>query len=225
MEEDFTLRLKHKNAGINFLVKFVSKHFAQIGSSVYSPKGVRNLFEQAVRVENGDIGAVLSNKHKYKNLIEFWYASFLAFAIHKWLGRKFSIQNPEQDPPDILFLDQEAGEAFPVEIMELFVYGQTDFDGDYTKLVQKIWDTKGNMSLDQCHLLLINKQISVQFNVSQFLREMRKNNWRFERIWLGIFTEKLLSWTFFEIFPFGSNDQLAHISISTRNQEDMKFWY
>lgn len=202
-----------------------NEHSAQIGSQIYSPKGVRGLFEQAVQAENGDIGAVLSNKHKYKNLLELWYASFLAFAIHKWLKRKFYIQNPEQDPPDILFLDQEAGEAFPVEIMELFVYGQMDFDGDYTKLVQRVWDTKGNMNLSQCHLLLVNRQISTTWNVSQFLKEMRRYAWEFERIWLAVFTRGLSSWTFFEIFPFNSNDQPAYISVSIRNQEDMKFWY
>lgn len=203
----------------------MNEHSVQIGSQVYSPKGVRGLFEQAVQTENGDIGAVLSNKHKYKNLLELWFASFLAFAIHKWLKRKFYIQNPEQDPPDILFLDQEAGEAFPVEIMELFVYGQTNFDDDYTKLAQKVWGTKGNMNLSQCHLLLINRRVSIQLDASEFLREMRKYNWKFERIWLAVCTEKSLSWTFFEIFPLSSNEQPAYISVSMQNQEDMKFWY
>lgn len=203
----------------------MSEHFTKIGSQVYSPEGVRSLFEQAIQAENGDIEAILSNKHKYKNLRELWFASFLAFAIHKWLKHKFYIQNSEQDPPDILFLDQEASEAFPVEIMELFVYGQIDFDDDYTKLSQKIWDTKGDMNLSQCHLLLINRRVSIQLNVSQFLREMRKYNWKFEKIWLAVCTRKSLSWTFFEIFPFSSNDQPAYISVSTLNQEDMKFWY
>lgn len=200
-------------------------HFVDKNSKAYSPQGIRNLFEQAVNNENGDIEAVLTNKHKYKNLLELWYASFLAFAIHKWLKRKFYLNTPNQDPPDILFLDENNKEAFPVEIAELFIYRQTVFEGGYKKLVQQIWKAKGSANLNRCHLLLVNRIKSAKFNVSRFLVEMRKFDWKFERIWLGIFTADTFSWTFFDIFPFEQNNSSSYISVSIRNQADMKYLY
>lgn len=200
-------------------------YFVKTGSKAYSPKGIRDLFEQAVKDEGGDIGAVLFNKHKYKKLLELWYASFLAFAIHKWLKRKFYVQTPEQDPPDILFLDQETKKAFPVEIMELFVYGQKSFDGDYQRLTQRVWDAKGNTNFNQCHLLLVNREKSSWFNVTSFSEEIRKREWKFERIWFANFVEKTLEWKFFDVSHSSANGQVDFISVSTLNPEDKKFWY
>lgn len=200
-------------------------HFVDKNSKAYSPQGIRNLFEQAVNNESGNIEAVLTNKHEYKNLLELWYASFLAFAIHKWLKRKFYLNTPNQDPPDVIFLDENDKEAFPVEIAELFIYGQTAFDGDYEKLVQQIRKAKRSTNLNRCHLLLVSRVNSVKFNISHFLVEMRKFDWKFERIWLGMFTVDTFSWTFFDIFPFEQNNSSFRISVSIKNQEDMKFFY
>ncbi len=200
-------------------------HFTEKGAKAYSPVGVKNLFEKAIIDEDGSIEAVLTNKHKYKNLIELWYASFLAFAIHKWLKRKFNLNVPEKDPPDVLFLDESSGEAFPVEIMELFEYGKNHFDEDYEKLTKRIWQTKGITDLQQCHLLLVSRINANTLNISKFLQEMKKFNWKFERIWLGVFTLSTFSWSFFEIFPFRADNEIVSISVSIKNSEDMKFFY
>lgn len=200
-------------------------HYAKKGSEAYTPIGVRTLFGEAVKDEAGSIEAVLKNKHKYKNLVELWYASFLAFAIHKWLKRKFSLNIPESDPPDVLFLDEVSGEAFPVEIMELFDYKEKQFDGDYKKLAEKIWDTKGVTDLNNCHLLLVNRIKSDEINISKLLQEMRSLAWKFERIWLGVFTASNFSWTFFEMFSFNQSGMPARIEVSTKSKEDMAYYY
>ena len=200
-------------------------YFVDKNSKAYSPQGIRNLFEQAVNNENGNVEAVLTNKHKYKKLLELWYSSFLAFGIHKWLKRKFYLSIPSQEPPDVFFLNENNREAFPVEVSELFIYGQTIFDGDYGKLVQQIWKAKGSTNLEQCHLLLVGRVNSAEFNISHFLIEMRKFDWKLERIWLGLFTAGTFSWTFFDIFPFGQNNSPSHISVSIKNQEDMRYFY
>lgn len=200
-------------------------YFVKIGSKAYSPRGVRDLFEQAVKNENNNIEIVLLNKHKYKKLLELWYASFLAFAINKWLNRKFYLQSPEQDPPDILFLDQETKEAFPVEVMELYVYGQEDFNDNYPELVQRVWDAKGNTKFNQCHLLLVNRQNTSWFNVAHFSEEIRKKVWQFEKIWFVSFVKKTLEWNFFEVLHSNKNKLIDPISVSTLNSEDMNFWF
>lgn len=203
----------------------MEKHYAKKDSPAYSPKGVRDLFEQAVDTEGGSIEAVLSNKHKYKALLELWHASFLAFALNKWLKRKFYLTAPEQDPPDVLFIDPSTDEAFPVELMELFDYGQTSFDGDYERLVKKIVDVKGSIRMPLCHLLLISRINSTTFDVSKLLKELKKTTWGFERIWLAGYTAANLSWAFFELFPFTPSNIPPHISISTKNPDDMKYFY
>jgi len=194
-------------------------------SPAYSPKDVRDLFELAVKKEDGSIEAVLSNKHKYKSLLELWHASFLAVAINKWQRKKFYLTIPDQQPPDVLFIDENAGEAFQVEVMELFDYGQTYFDGDHERLAKKVIQTKGLFCMPQCHLLLINRINSDTFNISKFSRELKKCTWNFERIWLSLYTASNLSWSFFEVFPSNANNKTLSISVSIKNPDDMHYFY
>jgi hypothetical protein len=150
------------------------KHYIKKGSIAYSPKEVIVLLKKALKSEGGSIEHVLANKHKYKSLIELWHASHLAFAINKGLGKKFLMAVPNQDPPDVFFVDEDAGDAYPVEIMELFDYGQTSFDGDYKRLAKKVADTKGSINMPDCALLLVNKLNSTTFKVSEFVQELKK---------------------------------------------------
>lgn len=190
----------------------------------YSPTGVADLFRKAVESEKGDIAAVLNNKHKYKNLLELWQASFLAVCINKWLGKKFYLQGPKDDPPDVFFLDENKTEAFPVEVRELFIYENSGAKINYPDLAKAVWETKGQKDLAHYHLLLVNRIPSLEWNVSEFHRELNKFSWKFERIWLGMFTETSLSWTFFEMFPV-STDFISSITVSGPQSQDKEFWY
>ena len=194
-----------------------NKHHIPKGSQAYSPKGARDKFEQAVKDENGDIAKVLNNKHKYKELLELWHASFLAWAINKWLRKKYYMypaDNPsDPGPPDVIFLNEEDGEAFPVEITELHTSAED------------IWRAKGKTNYDKCHLLIISRKNEPAFNVSEFARAIQQYNWKFERIWSGIYTSSSITWKFFELFPPTQTANVPYIQVSTQNKEDMVFLY
>lgn len=194
-----------------------NKHHIPKGSQAYSPKGVREKFEQAVTDEGGDIAKVLNNKHKYKELLELWHASFLAWAINKWLNKKYFMypaDNPsDPGPPDVFFLNEDDGEGFPVEITELHTSAKD------------LWRAKGKTNFDKCHLLIISRKNEPAFNVSEFARAIQQHDWKFERIWLAIYTSASITWTFFELFPPAQTDGVPSIKVSTKNNEDMAFWY
>jgi hypothetical protein len=192
----------------------MTKYFVPLNSKTYSPKGVRDLFDQAVKDEKDDIAIVLKDKHKYKDLLELWYASFLALAINKWLSRKYFMHSPTSDPPDVLFLDQENGEAFPVEIMELYFYKEDKFDGNYKKLADTAWSKKGKINFDKCHLLIVSRLNADQFDVAQFAGELKHFDWKFDRVWFAIYEGESITWRFFEVFPIENFDTI-----------DMKFFY
>lgn len=79
---------------------------------IYSPKGIRDLFEEAVKTEDNNIGAIFKLKNRYKTLIEMWYASFLVLAIKKKLGKEYYIGS--SDSPDIYLVtkDEKNREGF-----------------------------------------------------------------------------------------------------------------
>lgn len=194
-----------------------NKYYIPKGSQAYSPKGVRDRFEQAVTAENGDIAKVLGNKHKYKELLELWHASFLAWAINKWLNKKYLIY-PADNPfspgsPDTIFLNEEDGEAFPVEITELHLNADD------------VWRVKGSHDRKNCHLLIISRKTEPAFNVSEFARSIQRHQWKFEKIWLAIYTATNFTWTFFELFPPAQADEVPFIQVSTKNKDDIIFWY
>ena len=186
----------------------------------YSPKGVRDLFKQAVKDENGDIETVLKNKHKYKELNELWNASFLALAINKWLNQKFYLY--QADFPDIYFLNGEIG--FSVEVMELYFFDQT-FDMSLKELAKHIWDKKGKMSLPDCHLLVIVRIPDMVMDIVEFTKEFNCFKWLFERVWLNVYTNinDYQKWTFFEIFPRSQSYNPEQIYFDLIN--DKKYFY
>ena len=207
----------------------MSDYFIPPNAKVYSPRGVKDLFSLAIKEEAGDIEKVLKNKHRHKILIELYYASFLALALNKWQQRKFYLypaDNPSgAGPPDVLFNDQTTKEAFPVEIMELFYFGQSSFDGDYKKAAQKIWDTKGIIQFPQCHLLVVSRVTEAKFNISSLAKELQNYNWKFERIWFAIYTSSTSTWRFFDVFPVAQYNDTANISFSIEDKNDMMFYY
>jgi hypothetical protein len=86
-----------------------------------------------------------------------------------------------------LFFDQEKGEAFAVEVMELFYYNES-FDGDHKRLAQKIWDVKGKINDEKCRLLITLKMSIKEFNISEFAREVGCFDWRVEAVRFGIYS-------------------------------------
>lgn len=156
----------------------------------YSPSGVKKLFRDAVKIKNGDIELVLKDKRNNKGLIELWYASLLALAVYKDTGKKFLIISG--DGPDIHFLSQEnvnspQQDGFPIEIMELFSFEDPVFDGNYDKLAGNVWNKKGKKLYYKCHLLLIMRFVSGDFNISKFSRCIGIYTWSYEKIWLGVY--------------------------------------
>lgn len=207
----------------------MTDYFVPPNSKTYSPNDVRSILERAIADEDGNVEQVLKNKHKYKGLWELYHANFLALVINKWLHRKFFLY-PSDNPsnpghPDILFTDPINGEAFPVEIMELYYFGSKRFDSDYKKTAKHIWDTKGYVQFNKCHLLIVSRIVESQFNVTKLASELKKFMWKFERIWFAIYTGDTLTWRFFEVFPWIRNADAAHISFSLKNQNDMQFYY
>lgn len=195
-------------------------NFNKENSKAYTPIGIRKLFVQAVKDKNDDIQAVFDDKHRYKNLIELYHAGFLALAIKKWLGKEFVLY--PADSPDIYFLDQKTNEAFPVEVMELYFHNQT-FDNDYKKLSKHIVETKGKINFPKCHLLIVSRINSIQFNISKLCREISNFQWNFERIWFEIYTANMKQWTFFEIYPKAEFNDNNYIYFNL--DEDKGIWY
>lgn len=195
-------------------------NFDKNNSKAYTPIGVRNLLDQAVKGKHGNIEAVLRNKHQNKSLLELYHASFLALSIKKWLQKEFFLY--PADSPDIYLLDQQTNEAFPVEVVELYFYNEP-FDGNYKNLAKHVFNKKGKMQLPKCHLLIVSRINEAQFNVSEFCREIQKFQWNFERIWFEIYTTGMKQWTFFEIFPKAKFNDNNHISFNS--ESDKKIFY
>lgn len=195
-------------------------NFNKADSKAYTPIGITNLFAQAAKDKNNDIQAVFDDKHHYKNLIELYHAGFLALAVKKWLRKEFVLY--PADSPDIYFLDQKTDEAFPVEVMELYFHNQT-FDNDYKKLSKHIFETKGKINFPKCHLLIVSRINSVQFNITKLCQEIQNFQWNFERIWFEIYTAKMKQWTFFEIYPKAEFNDNSYIYFNLDG--DKGTWY
>ncbi|HAS80804.1 MAG: hypothetical protein UR25_C0004G0102 [Candidatus Nomurabacteria bacterium GW2011_GWE1_32_28] len=194
-------------------------NFDKEKSKAYTPIGVRNLFQNAVDSENGNIEAVFKNKHKNKNLIELYHASFLALSIKKWLGKEYTLY--PDDSPDVYFLDNKNNEAFPVEIMELYFHENNSSKIDYKKLAQHIFDKKGLINFPQCHLLIASRIVEKNFNISELYREIKKFSWYFERIWFSVYTENIQQWTFFEIYPAENFNEQSSINFNLTKDRDI----
>ena len=195
-------------------------NFEKEKSKVYTPIGIRNLFEEAVKFKKGDTEAVFNDKHLNKNLIELYHAGFLALAIKKWIGKEYEIY--PCDSPDTYFLDIKTNEAFPVEIMELYFPNET-FDNDYQKLAEHIFKTKGSINFPTCHLLISSRLIVENFNVSKLCQEIVKFIWNFERIWFSIYTESIKQWTFFEIFPVSNSNDKDYLAFNLDNDKNLYY--
>lgn len=192
-------------------------------NKAYSPKGVRNLIARAEK-ENGDnLQIIFDDKHKYKHLIEMYHGSFLALALYKQCGSKykFNICVPENDPPDLFFLQDNGNGAFPVEIMELYKYNGAF--KNYGDLASHIWDKKGPVCFEKCYLLLASRLNATNFDVTKFVHEMKKFDWKFQRIYISFYTEKISQWTFFEIFPPTPHSDKNFMSYNLN--DDKKYYY
>ncbi len=181
---------------------------------LYSPIGVRNLFQNAVDSESGNIQAIFDNPNKYRTLIELWYATVLSVAIYRWRGEKFWMY--PSDSPDVHFIrkdGQNGQEGFSVEIMTLYNYRQTAFDGDYQQMAKMVFRKKGEIDYDRTELLLVSR-LTGNINIDKFADEINKFKWNFLRIWLSIFSEKDSIWTIFEISPYGKENPIGKISVA-----------
>lgn len=182
-------------------------------NKLYSPIGVQSLFKKAVADEGGKIQSVFDKQDKYKSLIELWYASVLAVAIHKWIGKKFYMY--PSDSPDIHFVrtnENEEQEGFSVEIMTLFDYKQKIFDQNYKKLAAHVWKAKGKNDYDRTELLLVSR-LTGQINVDKFLVEINKFRWKFLRVWLSAYNGSQKTWTIFEIAPYPETATVGKITV------------
>lgn len=192
-------------------------------NKAYSPIGVRNLLRQAEKDNNGDLQAVLNNKHKYKELIELYHGNFLALALYKQYGEKYKFHmcSPEIDPPDLFFIQVGGNGAFPVEIMELYKHGEK-FKNNH-ELIGHIWSKKGLINYSLCYLLLASRLSIGKFNVTEFVKELKNYDWKFQRIYLSFYTSKIQQWTFFEVFPPAQYNDSNYIYFNLN--EDKQFWY
>ena len=193
-------------------------------NKAYSPVDVRNLLQRAEKENDGDLEAVLKNKHKYKDLIEMYHGNFLALALYKKFGPqfKFNICPPESDPPDLYFIHEESKKAFPVEIMELYKY--KDSFKSYEELIKHIWKKKGIKKYNKCYLLLASRLSTNKFNIRKFVQEFKKFKWDFQRVYLSFHTAVKQQWTFFEVFspPAQYNDSdYMYFNLN----EDKKYWF
>jgi hypothetical protein len=191
-------------------------------NKAYSPRGVRNLVAQAEKDNHGNLQAVLDNKHKYKNLWELWHGSVFALALHKQFGKdyKFNLCMPENDPPDLYFLQTDGNGFFPVEIMELYKRGETFKNS--TDLTNHIWRTKGLMCYETCYLLLVSRLSVDNFDVTKLISEMKNFSWKFQRIYISFYIENL-RWLFFEVFPPTPNNDKIFLSYDF--DHDKKYYY
>ena len=193
-------------------------------NKAYSPIGIMNLIRQAERENGGNLEAVLNNKHRYENLIEMYYGNFLALALYKKFGPKykFNICQPEKDPPDLYFIQDQDTSAFPVEIMEL--YKHNDSFKSYEELTNHIWEKKGTKKYDKHYLLLASRLSSNKLNITNFVQELKKFQWDFQRIYLSLHAAGKERWTFFEVFspPDQYNDKdYMYFDLN----EDKKLYY
>ncbi len=197
----------------------------------YSPSGIKKLFQDAVKNKNGKIELVFQDKHNNKELIELWYASILALALHKYTQKKFLLISVPKTDPDIHFLNKEnvnknTQEGFPLEVTELFFHDNPIFDGNYDKILQRLQDTKSNKRYDRCHLLIVSRLITGDFSVNEFLERMSKSTWPYEKIWLCVYGKLHMSleekrWNFFGLPLKGSKDIRMNFNLA----KDSKYFY
>lgn len=192
-------------------------------NKAYSPIGIQNLLRQAEKDNGGDLQAVLDNKHKYKELIELYHGNFLALALYKQYGEnhKYNICSPETDPPDLFFIQDSNKSAFPVEIMELYKY-EGKFKNNH-ELVEHIWSKKGLMNYELCYLLLASRLSIDKFNVTEFIKELKNYDWKFQSVYLSFYTAKLQQWTFFDVFPPALNNDKNFMYFNLN--KDKKYLY
>lgn len=207
----------------NLEIFFMDYHFLpKEQNKAYSPMEIARLLKQAGEENNDDINAILRNKRKYKTLWEMYHGSFLALALYKKFGHEYQFDITEgQDPPDLYFVQKQGVGAFPVEVMELYKYNGNF--RNYQELVQHIWDKKGKISYDKCHLLLASRLKAEKFNITEFIQKLKNYNWIFERIWLSIHTKEKSQWTFFEVFPPAKYNDSSYIYFNLK--EDKKYLY
>lgn len=186
---------------------------------MFSPLGVKEVFGNAVKEEGGNINNIFNNKRKYKQLLEMWQASFLSVALYKWTGKKFFLI--PHDSPDIYFIDKkETGEqeGFPVEVMELYNHGEINFDENYDKLVEKVWNTKGKKDYGNCELLLVARIHHLQFNLIEFVKSLNKYKWPYIRIWLSVYNSFVKEWTIFEVIPYTEGSEIKYLGVHLNEQ-------
>jgi len=144
------------------------------------------------------------------------YASAFAVAIYSSTGNKYYIYPTEN--PDIHFIEQKSINkrqiGFSVEIMTLFNYETRSFDQNYEQLAELVWQKKGNVDYDRTELLLISR-LNCWFDIDKFIDAMKKHQWKFLRIWLGVYKSEY-DWDFFEIIP-PQGEQEIKISADLKN--------
>lgn len=161
---------------------------------LYSPKAIMEKIRKAK--DEAFYGNSKNNK-----LIEMEYASALAIALYSFTGTKYYIYPSEN--PDIRFIEQKSIDqrqiGFWVEIMTLFDYKSHSFNQNYEQLADLVWQKKGEVDYDETELLLISR-LNSWFDIYKFIDAMEKYNWKFLRVWLGIYTLEQV-WNFFVIIP------------------------
>ena len=186
---------------------------------MFSPLAVKEVFGNAVKDEQGNIENIFKKGTKYRQLLEMWQASYLAVGIYKWTGKKFFLI--PSDSPDVYFVNKaENGEqtGFPVEVMELYDYGQTTFDQNYDRLAAKVWKSKGEQSYGKCELLLVARLPHTTFNVIQFAESLNKYKWPYTRIWLSSYNSAIEEWNIFEIIPYESGRKINYLTVHLNEQ-------
>ena len=168
---------------------------------IYTSADVQRLFKEAVDSEGGDREAVFKNQ-KNRQLVEMWYASGLADYIYQLTGDEYWMY--PDDSPDVHFIknpNTEEARLFSVEIMTLYDFEQKVFDGDYKKLAEKVWQSKGTSDYDRTELLLVSR-LTGELNVDEFATELNKYKWKFLCVRLSVISEKDMSWKIFDIIPY-----------------------
>ena len=168
-------------------------------NKLYTPK----LILKSIKDAKSSVGSEeeFYNNQKNNKLMEMQYASAFIVAIYSTTGDKYYIYPTEN--PDFHFIKEDNIKkrqiGFSIEIMTLFDYKTHSFNNNYEQLADLIWEKKGKVDYDRTELLLISR-LNCWFNIDKFIDAMKKYNWKYLRIWLGV-CKLEYDWNFFEIIP------------------------
>lgn len=124
-------------------------------------------------------------KFYLRQILEFRHVIYFVLAVHKHLNEKYELSMG--DSPDIFMVNQNEQECIPIEVCEAYDFDRKITIAEISEIVKRLHKAKGTTNYGNgTNLFIVNRYVW-EFNVSQFVRELSKYSWNYQRIILSIY--------------------------------------